>query len=184
LYGTRGLEEIDRCALELGFVGISFHTRFQGVSNDSPWVRRYLERIGELGLFAFVHAVGESAAEALWKVDLVAGDLPDLTFIVLDAFSTFEQSLFVPHVAERRPNLYFDTATSHGWGFLAPLVARCGASRLLYGSDLHAPTGDAGLHDPLVDLQAAALSEDDRDAILGGNIARLLQRVTAREVAR
>ena len=44
------LPELDRCADELGLVGISFHTRFQGVSMDSPWVARYVERIGELGM--------------------------------------------------------------------------------------------------------------------------------------
>src|SRR5262249_7737777 len=32
LYGERGLAEVDRCKFELGLVGISFHTRFQGVS--------------------------------------------------------------------------------------------------------------------------------------------------------
>jgi predicted TIM-barrel fold metal-dependent hydrolase len=174
LYGERGLDEIDRCAQELGLAGISFHTRFQGVTNNSPWVRRYIGRMGELGLVVYMHAVGESAAESLWKVEVVAQDFPDVTFVVLDGFSTFEQSMMVPYVAERTPNLVFDTATCHGWGFMAPLVARCGASRLAYGSDLHSGEQGRLLYDPLPDIVAADLPDDDRRAILGGNIARIL----------
>jgi predicted TIM-barrel fold metal-dependent hydrolase len=174
LYGPRGLAELDRCAGELRLAGISFHTRFQGVSSDSPWVRRYVERIGELGMVVFMHAVGESAAESLWKVELVANDFPGVQFVVLDAFSTFEQSMLIPYVADRCPNLVFDTATCHGWGFVAPLVARCGASRLVYGSDLHSTDHGQLLYDPLVDIRAADLSDEDRQSILGGNIARIL----------
>ena len=137
LNGERGIGEIDRCKDELGLRGISFHTRLQGVSLDSKWVRRYLERMGELGLVPFLHSIGESSAEALWKIDVLAGDFPDLPMIVLDAFSTFEQSLFVPHVAERRDNLVFDTALSHGIGFVMGLISRCGADRVLYLSLIH-----------------------------------------------
>lgn len=174
LYGARGFEELSRCAGDLGLVGISFHARLQGASNDSPWVRSYLERMGELGLIPFVHAIGEYPEEALWKVGVVADDFPDLPIVVLDAFSTLEQSMFVPYVAERCPNLVFDTALSHGWGYIAPLVERCGASRLVYGSDLHSTASYSHHHDPLQDILAADISDDDRAAILGGTIARIL----------
>jgi predicted TIM-barrel fold metal-dependent hydrolase len=175
LYGERGYDELARCRSELGFLGISFHTRFQGVSTNSLWVRRYLERMAELGLVAFVHAVGESPEEALWKLEAVARDLPELPIVVLDAFSTFEQSMLVPIVAERCPNLVFDTATSHGWGFVAPLVQRCGASRLVYGSDLHSTSNARSeLTDPLPDLLAAGLDQADLAAVVGGTIAGML----------
>jgi predicted TIM-barrel fold metal-dependent hydrolase len=61
------LPELDRRARELVLVGISFHARFQGVSMESPWVARYIERIGELGMVPVLHAMTESADEALWK---------------------------------------------------------------------------------------------------------------------
>jgi hypothetical protein len=179
LYGPRGLEELDRCATELRLAGISFHTRFQGVSSDSPWVRRFVERIGELGMVVYMHSVGESASESLWKVELVANDFPDVQFVVLDAFSTFEQSMLIPRVAERTANLVFDTATAHGWGFMAPLVERCGAARLVYGSDLHSTDHGKLLYDPLADILSAELKEEDRALILGGNIAGLLDLASA-----
>lgn len=179
LNGERGLAELQRCRDELGLAGISFHTRMQGVGIDSVWVRRYLERMGELGLVPFVHSVGESSAEALWKIDVLAGDFPDLDIVVLDVLSTFEQSLFVPHVAERRPNLYFDTALAHGIGFALNLITRCGADRVLYGSDLYsAASGVPALSELLADILAAPLDEADKAAVLGGNAARLLKLAT------
>jgi len=175
LYGARGLPEIDRCRTELALKGISFHTRFQGVSIDSPWVRRYLERMGELGLVPFVHAVGESAAEALWKIDNIAADFPDLVMVVLDAFSTFEQSAFVVRVAGRRPNLVFDTALAHGWAFPAQVVAELGATRIVYGSDLYSSTGSPlDMYHVLDALIASGLPASDIDLIVSGNIRAIL----------
>jgi predicted TIM-barrel fold metal-dependent hydrolase len=69
LYGERGLEEVDPCAQELRFAGLSFHTRFQGVSNDSPWLRRIIERMGEHGMVVFMHAVGDILAADLAPTD-------------------------------------------------------------------------------------------------------------------
>jgi predicted TIM-barrel fold metal-dependent hydrolase len=175
LYGARGLAELDRACHELHFKGISFHTRFQGVSIDSPWVRRYLERMGELNLVPFMHAVGESASEALWKIDVLAGDFPDLSMVVLDAFSTFEQSQYIPVVAERRPNLLFDTALAHGLGFVAALVDRCGPHRVVFGSDLYSRQGNRpGLSHLLDDLLGWEIPGDHLAAILAGNIRQVL----------
>jgi predicted TIM-barrel fold metal-dependent hydrolase len=164
LYGERGLAELDRCAQELHMKGISFHNRFQGVSNDSKWVRRYIQRIGELGLTVFMHAVGEAPAELLWKTAIVARDFPDVQFVILDAFSTFDQSLLIPYVAESHPNTVFDTSLSHNWMYIQNLVDRCGASRLLYGGETLS----------VDDVRSAALPDEDIAAILGGNISQLL----------
>ncbi len=164
LYGERGLEEIDRCALELAMKGITFHNRFQGVSNDSVWVRRYIERIGARNLAVFLHAVGEAPAEHLWKTAIVARDFPDIQFVILDAFSTFDQSLLVPYVAESCPNTVFDTSLSHNWMYVRDLVDRCGASRLVYGGETLS----------VEQIRSTGLNAQDIESILGGNIARLL----------
>jgi hypothetical protein len=37
------LDEIERCRDELGLAGISFHTRFEGVSFDSRWITAAVE---------------------------------------------------------------------------------------------------------------------------------------------
>jgi predicted TIM-barrel fold metal-dependent hydrolase len=175
LNGPRGLEELDRCKNELGLHGISFHTRLQGVSLDSRWIREYLNRMGELGLIPFLHSIGESSSESLWKIDVLAADFPDLPMVVLDAFSTFEQSLFAPHVAERRPQLVFDTALAHGFSVVMYLISRCGADRVMYGSDLHSSaSGIPGVTEVSAEILASSLSDADKAAVLGGNASRIL----------
>lgn len=175
LNGPQGLEELDRCKNELGLRGISFHTRLQGVSLDSRWVREYLTRMGELGLVPFLHSIGESSSESLWKIDVLAADFPDLPMIVLDAFSTFEQSQFVPHVAARRPNLMFDTALAHGFSVVMHLISRCGADRVMYGSDLHSSaSGIPGVTELSREILASSLGDADKAAVLAGNAARIL----------
>lgn len=62
--GAASLDELTRCREELGLVGISFHTRFQGVSLDSQWIRTYCERMAELGLVPVIHAMDETPEES------------------------------------------------------------------------------------------------------------------------
>jgi predicted TIM-barrel fold metal-dependent hydrolase len=64
--GAASFGEIDRVTDELGLVALSFHTRFQGVSMDSQWILRYLERMGERGLVPIMHAMDDTPEEALW----------------------------------------------------------------------------------------------------------------------
>ena len=48
--GEVSLGELERAAGPLGLVGMSFHTRFQGVSIDNHWVSAYVGAMGELDL--------------------------------------------------------------------------------------------------------------------------------------
>jgi predicted TIM-barrel fold metal-dependent hydrolase len=175
LYGEAGLEELRRCKEELGLCGISFHTRFQGVSLEYPWLLKYLERMGTLGLVPFLHAVAESPEESLWKVDLLARDFPDITMIVLDAFSSFDQLKLVRTVAADRPNLLFDTALSVlGFDPGYSIAQEFGAHRVLYGSDLYTAMSRRQLPDTLAQILACDLPDDDKASILGRNAANTL----------
>lgn len=174
LYGPAGVAEVDRCADEIGLRGISFHTRFQGVSTDSPLVRAVVERCGERGLTPFVHAVGDHPDEALWKVQELGRAFPDVTFLVLDAFSSFEQSRQSLSVAELAPNLVFDTSLAYTFDLIEPFVRRHGAARLVFGSDLYsAPLGYRRTH-VLGQIRDADLPDDDKAKILAGNIRAIL----------
>jgi uncharacterized protein len=173
LYGAAGLAEVDRCK-ELGFVGISFHGRFQGVSHDSPWVHRYVERMAEIGLVPFVHAPAGSPEESLWKAEGLAHSFPDVTMLVLDAFSGFEECREVPFVAERCPNLVFDTALAFDFEFVLPTIERCGADRVLFGSDMYSwPSGKYGQR-AVAQIVESALSDEDKAAVLGGTLSKIL----------
>jgi predicted TIM-barrel fold metal-dependent hydrolase len=174
LYGERGLAEIERCARELRLAGISFHARFQGVSTDDPWVRHYVNKIAELGMVPVIHSFGEAADEALWKVALHGEALPDTPILVLDAFGTLESTKeMMSSVADRCPNLLFDTANANHVFLLQLFARRFGANRVLFGSDLYSPPLGRSIGRVLDEVLESDLSDDDKALIVGGNARRL-----------
>lgn len=167
------LPEIERCASELGLAGISFHARFQGVSMDSPWVIRYVERMGEVGLVPVLHALTESADEALWKTAEVARTFPELPMLVLDAFFTFEGTREAFAVAERCPNLAFDTSLAYNFDFLETFAMAFGADRVVFGTDLYSPPLGRRISHLVPQILESSLGEAEKALVLGGNARRL-----------
>jgi predicted TIM-barrel fold metal-dependent hydrolase len=167
------LPELDRCARELGLAGISFHTRFQGVSMDSPWVTRYVERIGELGIVPVIHAMTESSDEALWKAAEVARAFPDLSMLILDSFSTFEGTREAFVIAERCPNLLFDTSLSYNFDFLEQFAQQFGAERVVFGTDLYSPPLGRRISHLVLQILESSLNDDDKAKVLGRNARQL-----------
>jgi predicted TIM-barrel fold metal-dependent hydrolase len=172
-HGAASLPELERCAGALKLRGISFHARFQGVSMDGLWVHRCVERMGALGLVPVLHALTESVDESLWKIARLARAFPSLEMLVLDAFAGFESTKECMDVAERCPNLLFDTSLSYNFDFLELFARRFGARRVVFGTDLYsAPLGRRISH-LLPQIVESSLSEADKAAILGGNARRL-----------
>ncbi len=172
-YGRAGLDEIDRVHDELGLAGVSFHTRFQGVSLDSQWVERAVERLGERGMVPVVHAMDDTPEEALWKLAALARRFPDLPMLALDPFGSYEATRQCFFVAEVAPNVVFDTSLSYNFDFIEDLARRFGADRVAFGTDLYSwPVGRRISHllDQIVDSD---LIRDEKAAILGGNARRL-----------
>jgi predicted TIM-barrel fold metal-dependent hydrolase len=138
LYAEDSLPEIDRCK-ELGLTGIGFHPRFQGVSTESPWILRYVDRILELGMLPVLRGMGETPEENLWKVAHVARHFPEHEILVLDVFSTWEGTSEAFDVAEECPNLTFNTALAYDYDMVEPFIQVVGSRRVVFGSDLHHP---------------------------------------------
>lgn len=171
--GAASLEELDRCRHELGLVGISFHTRFQGVSLDSQWVLAYCARMAEIGLVPVLHAMNETPEEALWKLAVVARSIPDTPVLALDAFGSYEATRECFFIAEVAPNIVFDTSLSYNFDFAEEFAVRFGADRVVFGTDLYSyPVGRRISH-LLAQIRESALSDDDKAAILAGNARRL-----------
>ena len=166
LYGDAGLGELDRIHDELGLVGVSFHTRFQGVSTNSRPVQVLIERMAELGLVPIVHAVAEVADESMFRILDLAAAFPDLPMLILDAFSSHEQSFNTLTVAERAPNLVFDTSLAYSFDIVERFVANFGAERLVFGT-WEPKTGAVGsLWDVVRDRRL-----NHRPAVRGGVLA-------------
>lgn len=172
-HGAASLTEIARVHDELGLAGISFHTRFQGVSLDSQWIRAYVEQLGELGMVPIIHAMDETPEEALWKLAELARSFSDVPFLALDAFGSFESTRQCSFVAEIAPNIVFDTSLSYNFDFIEEFARRFGAARVAFGTDLYSyPVGRRISH-LLPQILDSELTDDEKTAILGGNARRL-----------
>jgi predicted TIM-barrel fold metal-dependent hydrolase len=171
--GPLALGEIERIATELELVAISFHTRFQGVSIDSQWILRYLERMGELGLVPILHAMDDTPEESLWKLAAIARSLPDLTIVALDAFASYEATRQCSFVADVAASIVFDTSLSYNFDFIEDFAVRFGPERVVFGTDLYSwPVGRRVSH-LLPQIIESRLPHEAKAAILGANARRL-----------
>ncbi|MBW2269700.1 MAG: amidohydrolase [Deltaproteobacteria bacterium] len=171
--GAAGLDEVERVHDELGHKGISFHTRFQGVSLDSRWIRAYVERMAELGLVPVIHAMDETPEEALWKLADLARALPDVTLLALDAFGSYEATRQCFFVADVAPNIVFDTSLSYNFDFIEDFAQRFGAERVVFGTDLYSHPVGRRISHILGQILESRLPDTDKAAILAGNARRL-----------
>jgi len=171
--GEASLAELDRCKQELGLVGISFHTRFQGVSLDSQWILKYVAHMAELGLVPVVHAMNETPEEALWKLAVLARSIPDTPVLALDAFSSYEATRECSFIAEVAPNILFDTSLSYNFDFIEDFAREFGAERVVFGTDLYSTPVGRRISHLLPQILESDLTKEDKGLILAGNARRL-----------
>ncbi len=171
--GAASLDELERAKKELGLVGISFHTRFQGVSLDSQWILEYVARMAELGLVPVIHAMNETPEEALWKLAVLARSIPETPILALDAFGSFEATRECSFIAEVAPNILFDTSLSYNFDFIEDFANRFGVERVVFGTDLYSTPVGRRISHLLPQIKESSLSHDEKQLILAGNARRL-----------
>ena len=172
--GPAAVAELERMAARLGMVGVSFHARFQGVSNDSPLLHELGRRAIDLGLVPFVHAIAESSDEGPLKILPLIASRPDAPIVVLDGFSGFERTKECMQLATLAPNVVFDTSLPCSFDFVESFVDRFGPERVVFGTDLYsAPLAyrRAWALDQLLDSR---LDDDAKAMVLAGNARRIL----------
>ena len=166
------LQELHRIHSQLGLNGVTFHTRFQGVPTDDPIVTKIIEQAADLGMMPFVHA-GESSEESLWRILNLARQLPEVTIVVLDGLTGFEQTNEALLVAELAPNLIFDTAGCPNFAFVERLIARVGPSRVVFGTNTYSSTQPSTRKHVLTEIQN--LDPASAHDIAGETIAKLMK---------
>jgi predicted TIM-barrel fold metal-dependent hydrolase len=170
------LEENLASLRDHGLRGVKVHPLFQGYALDDPRLVDLLDAMqGEFVVVAHVGHGGDGSgrctpamlrdlALALPRLELVACHFGG--YHVLDEAEDLVVGL---------PSVYLDTSWPPGLGSVDPdrvrrIVARHGAHRVLFASDW--PMADPGADVEAV--RALGLSDDETEAILGGNLARLL----------
>jgi predicted TIM-barrel fold metal-dependent hydrolase len=172
LAGHAALTEIDRCAAELGLGAISFHHRFQGCYIDSSLMWPVVERISANGLMPIIHVNPDSTLESAWRLERLARDFPDTTFLALDALWGFDRAFHALDIAMRTPNIVWDIGGFSNFMTAAQWVNSAGAGSLCFT----APYATVGsVRETALFMEIDALPDDDAEMILGGNLARLVE---------
>ncbi|TAL82623.1 MAG: amidohydrolase 2 [Candidimonas sp.] len=175
LDGDGAIDEIDRCVNELGMKGIVWHHRFQGTAIDHPMMDKFLQRLQEHNLPAFIHLIADSSLESPWRLEILADRFPAVQFVALDGFSSPDHAHWMPYLAEKHPNIIFDTGVMVSVAHLIEIfVRRIGAHRLLLGTDFYSFPKLFNTAFPLNEILESDLTDDECRAILSGNARRLL----------
>ena len=178
-HGMGALAEVDRMRHELGFRGVSWHHRQQGLPMDHPIMYAILRRMSEIDLIPLIHCFIDADFEELWRLRRLAESFPELTFVCLDTMThpdQFEEALAVGEVV---PNVIFDATSSVlGPEGISRFVDKIGVARLLFGSNLY--TAQRPNHLAELDaILAAGIPEGAKRLILGGNARRLFNIVNS-----
>ena len=175
LHGSASLAELERIKHELHLEGVVWHSRFQGVAVDHQLMRPLLKKVAELGLVPFVHTNGESNLEAAWRLERLANEFPELTFIALDGFWGSAHSQMVLEIAKRTPNIIWDNSGGHRQGFLRRFVEEAGSHKLVLGSTYYSSPPSYLKNRELESILECGMREEDMANVLGLNVKRLFE---------
>lgn len=175
LHGARSLGELERMKHELGLEGVVWHNRFQGVAVDHQLMRPLLKKVSQLGLVPLIHTNAESNMEAVWRLERLAGEFPEITFLSMDALTTNTNSQLALDIAKRTPNILFDTAHVRGSGYVKNFVEAVGSHRLVFGSLFYSHPASYEHCATLDEVKGAKISDQDKANILSGNAKKLFK---------
>jgi predicted TIM-barrel fold metal-dependent hydrolase len=175
LHGARSLAELERMKNELGLEGVVWHHRFQGLAVDHQLMRPLLKKVSQLGLVPVIHTNAESNLEAVWRLERLALEFPELTFLALDALTTNANSQLVLDIAKRTTNILFDTAHVRGATYVKNFVEAVGSHRLVFGSLFYSHPASYEHCATLDEVKSAKISDADMANILALNARRLFK---------
>ncbi|WDZ79417.1 TatD family hydrolase (plasmid) [Ensifer adhaerens] len=162
---------IREAVVSLGLVGIKVHR------HDGRITREICEAARRYRLPVLYDVMGEVSV-----AEILAQEYPDVPFIIphLGSFADDwkAQSGLIDHLVRHR-NIFTDTAGVRRFDILEEAVKRAGASKILFGSD--GPWLHPGVE--IAKIEALGLNPEDRAAVLGGNVLRLVSRVQGFSVA-
>jgi predicted TIM-barrel fold metal-dependent hydrolase len=175
LYGEQGLPEIDRCKTT-GIDGLAWHHRFQGCYIDSRWMWPILERMQALSLTPAIHVNAESSLEAPWRLQRLAREFPELTFLAFDGFWSYERARQILEEASQTPNVIWDIGGPALYVGLEEWVRRNGSETICFSAELGYEASETQRPKQLPTVERAKINDRDRENILGGNMQRLFRR--------
>jgi len=169
-------DDIVDCFEEFGFQGVKIHPGFHGYRIADEQVQPFFQELQERGIPISYSARMEEGIEH-WalrglenptgrEVDKLLSDFPGLRMLITDLIGFDDiYAQLIP-----RENLWLDISHLRRGDELEVMVKRFGASRLVYGSAFPFRC----INSPMIVMEHARISEQERDAIMGLNAERFL----------
>jgi uncharacterized protein len=197
--GPSGVAELKRCVEEMGFTGLKLWTVAGFAPDDIAYYPLY-ETAARLGINVLVHTGMGPADTYLWpcqpvRVDRIAVDFREMNFIMAHAGDPWVDEALA--VALKNPNVYLDISAWQPAAMrfplgLAQLLSRAklmhrGVSKVLFGSDWPLfseicpqkawvdTIRNISIPAPLEMMGLPALTDEDKEKILGQNAQRALK---------
>lgn len=170
-YQREALEEIDRCVGDWGFIGVKLYNEYKFTD---PIVRPVIEKCIALDVPILHHAghtwwplPGQPNISDAGDFAQAVADYPELKLICghLGGGGDWEWTI---RALREEPRLYVDTSGSVvDEGMIEKAVALLGVDHLLFACDMSMTAG-------VGKILGADITEEQRTAIFGGNMRRLL----------
>lgn len=161
-----------------GLKGVKVHPLFQDYRLDDPGLLRVLDALrGEFAAIVHVGSAGDPQKAARCTPPMIvelARQLPGLDLIACH-FGGYRLLDEAEEVVVGTKGLYLDTSWPPSVDGLDParvrdLIRRHGTERVVFASDW--PMADPGAE--IAAIRALGLGDDETDAVLGGNLMRVL----------
>lgn len=175
-HGEAGLAEVRRATTEIGLSGLVFHTTFEGFGVDSPVFASILKALGDRPALVLIHSTPDGRANPT-AIAAVACRFPHIQFLLGHPVFTEDQQRQCVEAGQANANIYLDVAYQADPATTEFFVGEVGAERVLYGSD-------APYFEParvIASIEAAKITEADREKIFWRNAERLIQTVRSRQ---
>jgi predicted TIM-barrel fold metal-dependent hydrolase len=181
------IEEVDRAILDHGLSGIVFEPGFLGISPIDRRCYPVYARCAQLGVPVGLHtginfsSHGPLEFERPVLIDRIACDFPQLTLICHHGGWPWPHEAAA--VAWKHKNVYLEfgaiaprymaPGAGGGWGDIAHLMDTVLREQVLFGADWPMLRYERALEE----VELLGLRPESRDAYLGGNAQRLLERI-------
>jgi predicted TIM-barrel fold metal-dependent hydrolase len=181
----RAYRQVQQIA-ELGFIGVTIEPAFQGVATDDRRFYPLYAKASELGLAVAVHSgVNYTLHQPMinshpMQLDQVACDFPELVLIACHGGWPWTAELVA--VARKHPNVFIEfggiapkyiAQPGTGWDVMHRFMNTLLGDRVLHGTDW--PT--MSMARVLAEWREADIRPAVREGLLGGNAARLIDRL-------
>jgi predicted TIM-barrel fold metal-dependent hydrolase len=180
--GTSRSGNVLRELVNQGAIALKIHPAFDGEGVDSPRYKALLKVADEMGLPVIIHT-GCFHAHLYYKAPEQSQaqryvpwfeKYTNVRFVL--AHMNFHEPAIAMDIMEEHPNVYADTSWQPA-EVIGEAVRRVGSDRILFGTDwpLVGNNFDIGLARVRDSVETGMITEDDANAILGANAAKLFE---------